>query len=43
VATAASNMLQATWNGVEYRLDIVVPPREPTLKFIEKVIYSEKL
>jgi hypothetical protein len=35
VATVTSNMLQATWNEAEYRL-------KPTLKFIEKVIYSEK-
>jgi hypothetical protein len=33
----APNMLQATWNDM-----LVVPPRGPTLKFIEKVIYSKK-
>jgi hypothetical protein len=36
VATVTPNMLQATWNEAD------VPPREPMLKFIEKVIYAEK-
>jgi hypothetical protein len=40
VATVTPNMLQATWNIVWM---FVVPPREPTLKLTEKVIYSEKL
>jgi hypothetical protein len=39
VVTATPNMLQATWNEVEHRLIFVVPPREPTLKFIETVLY----
>jgi hypothetical protein len=39
VAMVTPNMLQVTWNEVEF----VVPPMEPTLKFIEKVIYSEKM
>jgi hypothetical protein len=43
VATVTSNMLQVTWNEVEYGLDICRAPREPTLKLIEKVICSEKL
>jgi hypothetical protein len=42
VATVTPNMLQATWNEVEIVWTFVVPPREPTLKFIDKVIYSEK-
>jgi hypothetical protein len=41
VAAVTPNMLQATWNEVEYRL-FVVPPRETTLVFIQKVVYSEK-
>jgi hypothetical protein len=28
VATATSNMLQTTWNGVEYRLDICRATKE---------------
>jgi hypothetical protein len=44
MVTVTPNMLQAT-RGT--RLNIVwifvMPPRELTLKFIEKVIYSEKL
>jgi hypothetical protein len=31
------------WNKVEYHLDFVAPAKEPTLKVIEKVIYSEKI
>jgi hypothetical protein len=42
VAMVTPNMLQATWNEVEYRLDIFMTPKEPTLKFFEKVIHSEK-
>jgi hypothetical protein len=42
VATVTPNMLQATWNEVEYRLDICRATMERTLKFIEKLIYSEK-
>jgi hypothetical protein len=36
------NMLQATWNEVNIIWIFVVPPRERILKFIEKVISSEK-
>jgi hypothetical protein len=43
VTTVTPNMLQATWNEVSNIVWIfVMLPREPTLKFIEKVIYSEK-
>jgi hypothetical protein len=35
VATATSNMLQETWNEVEYRADICRATKEPTLKFAE--------
>jgi hypothetical protein len=42
VATVTPNMLQATWNEVEYRLDICRATREPIMKFTERVIYSEK-
>jgi hypothetical protein len=35
-------MLQATWNEVEYRLDICRATMERTLKFIENVIYPEE-
>jgi hypothetical protein len=43
VATVTQNTLQATWNESNIVWIFVVPPREPTLKFIEKVIHSEKL
>jgi hypothetical protein len=42
VARITPKVLQAMWKEVKYHLDIVVPPRERALKFIEKVIYSEK-
>jgi hypothetical protein len=42
VATVTPNTLQATWNEVNIVWIFVVPPREPTLKFTEKVIYSER-
>jgi hypothetical protein len=42
VATVTPNMLQATWNEVEYHLDICRATKVPRLKFIEKDIYSEK-
>jgi hypothetical protein len=42
-ATVTPNMLQATWNEVEYHLEIIVPPRELTFKFIDKDIYAKKL
>jgi hypothetical protein len=42
VGAVTPNMLQATWNEVEYRLIFFVPPREHTLKFNEIVIYIEK-
>jgi hypothetical protein len=41
VATVTPNMLQATWNGSNIWI-FVVPPRELTFKFIEKVMYLEK-
>jgi hypothetical protein len=41
VATATPYMLQATWNEVEYRLDICRVTMEPTLKF-ERVTHSGK-
>jgi hypothetical protein len=37
VATVTPNMLQATWNIVWI---FVVPPREPRLKFVDKVLYT---
>jgi hypothetical protein len=40
VATVTPNMLQATWNGSNIVRMFVLPPRELTLKFIEKVMYS---
>jgi hypothetical protein len=42
LATATPDMLQATWNESNIVRIFVVPLREPTLKFIEKVIYTEK-
>jgi hypothetical protein len=42
VATVTPNMLQATRNGSNIVWIFVVPPREPTLKVIEKVVYPEK-
>jgi hypothetical protein len=42
VAMVTPSMLQATWNEVEHHLDICCATRKPTLKFIEKVTYSEK-
>jgi nicotinate-nucleotide pyrophosphorylase len=43
VATVTPNVLQATRNEVEYRLDICRATKgEPTLKCSEKVIYAEK-
>jgi hypothetical protein len=42
VAIVTPDMLQATWNKVEYCLDICHATIATTLKFIEKVIYSEK-
>jgi hypothetical protein len=42
VATVTPNMLQATWNESNIVWIFVVPQRGPTLKFIEKVVYSEK-
>jgi hypothetical protein len=40
VATVTQNMLQATWKESNIVWISVVPPRESTLKFIEKVIYT---
>jgi hypothetical protein len=42
LATVTPNILQATWNEVEYRLDICRATKRPILKFIEKVVCSEK-
>jgi hypothetical protein len=42
VTTVTPNMLQTTWKEVELFWISVVSSREPTLIFIEKVIYSEK-
>jgi hypothetical protein len=36
------NMLQATWNEVEYHLDICCATKGAYIEFTEKVIYSEK-
>jgi hypothetical protein len=42
VATVTPNMLQERGMRLNIICIFVVPPREPTLKFIEKVIYAEK-
>jgi hypothetical protein len=42
VAMVTPNMLQATWDEVDIVWIFVVPPRELTLEFTEKVIYSER-
>jgi hypothetical protein len=41
VATVTPNMLQATWNEDEYRLDMCRATKGATLKFSEQVIDSE--
>jgi hypothetical protein len=43
VATVTPNILHATWNKVEYCLNVCRATKGPTLKFIEKVLYSEKI
>jgi hypothetical protein len=42
VATVAPNMMQATWNESNIVWIFVVPPKEPTLKCIDQVLYSEE-
>jgi hypothetical protein len=42
VATVTPNMLQAMCMRSNIIWIFVVPPRKPTLKFTEKVIYSGK-
>jgi hypothetical protein len=42
VATVTPIALQTISFEVEYRLDIFVPPKEGTLKFIDKFLYLRK-
>jgi hypothetical protein len=42
VTMVTSNMLQATWNEIKYRLDICHASQGAHIEIIEKVIHSEK-